>query len=60
MNWTSSHISGVAADRPSVRQPPRPGHQRAACAWSGVCGWRDTAAPARPSTTWKITASWWI
>jgi len=32
----------------------------AVCAWSAVRGCRDTGAPARPSTTWKITASWWI
>jgi len=31
----------------------------AQCGWSAVCGCRDRSAPARPSTTWKITASWW-
>jgi len=46
--------------RRKIRSPRRPGRQRAVCAWSAVSGCRDTAAPARPSTTWKITASWWI
>jgi len=30
------------------------------CVWSAVRGCRDRSAPARLSTTWKITASWWI
>jgi len=50
----------VLTDRPSARQPPRPGGRRAVCGWSAVSGCRDTSAPARPPTTWKITASWWI
>jgi len=52
----------VLAVRPPSALPPRRGLAAgcAVCAWSAVSGCRDTGAPARPSTTWKITASWWI
>jgi len=48
---------------PSDRPPASRRGLAAGCAvsaWSAVCGCRDRSAPARPSTTWKITASWWI